>query len=336
MEGRTAVIKFNPTLSRWEATFQGHVLAKTTNPNPVVAQEYLKKMIEGGFSQKAKNHNVAKVVIVGAAGAAPEGDERVQVVDPANLPSVEKEFPINERFTIMEDYVDMVAKRELASTLVTGEGGLGKTFTVMKGLTKAKLKDIAKMEIGARFDGQRGYIVVKGYSTAKGLYRTLYENRNQIVVFDDCDSVLKDPTAVNLLKAALDSYDTRVVTWNAEGWGSDEDLPKSFEFTGGVIFISNMPKSKIPQAIRSRAMCADVGMTRAEVIERMRVIVKSPEFMPEFDEEHKQDALEFVAEQVNNPLVASLNLRSLVNTVKMRQGKPESWKRLALYDMANS
>lgn len=332
---KTAIIKFNATLNRWEATFQGHVLAKTTNPNPTVAQEYLRKMIEGGFSQKAKNYNVTKCVVVGAENAAPDG-ETTHVVDPATLASVEKEFPINERFDIMEDYVDMVAKRELASTLVTGEGGLGKTFTVMRSLKRSGLKDIAKMEIGARFDGQRGFIVVKGYSTAKGLYRTLYENRNQIIIFDDCDNVLRDPTAVNLLKAALDSYDTRVVTWNAEGWGSDEDLPKSFEFTGGVIFISNMSKAKIPQAIRSRAMCADVSMTRAEVVERMRVIVKSDEFMPEFEAEHKMDALEFVAENANNPLIAELNLRSLVNVIKARASKPDSWKRLGLYSMANA
>lgn len=333
-EGRTAIIKLNPALNRWEATFQGHVLAKTTNPNPAVAQEYLRKMVEGGFSQKAKNHGVTKVVVVGAAGAA-AAEDQVQVVHPEDLPSVEKEFPINERFDIMSDYVDMVAKRELASTLVTGEGGLGKTFTVMKSLKASGLRDISKMDIGARVDGKRGYIVTKGYSTAKGLYRTLYENRNQICVFDDCDSVLKDPTAVNLLKAALDSYDERVVTWNAEGFGSDEDLPRSFEFTGGVIFISNMAKGKVPQAIRSRAMCADVSMTRAEVIERMRVIIKSPEFMPEFESEHKMDALDFIDENVNNPLVVELNLRSLVNVVKARASKPESWKRLALYTLAN-
>lgn len=252
------------------------------------------------------------------------------------IQTVESEFPINERFQIMEDYTDMVGKRELASALVTGEGGLGKSFTVMKALKASGAKDISSMEIGARLDGQSGYVVVKGYSSAKGLFRTLYENRNQIIVFDDCDSVLKDPNAVNILKSALDSYDVRMVSWNTEGWGGDDDLPKTFEFTGGVIFISNLPKHKVPQAIRSRAMCADVSMTREEVVERMRMIVDSAEFMPEYEDEHKREALEFVAENANNPMVPTLNLRSLVNVVKARAAKPDHWRRLGLYSMANS
>lgn len=330
---KSCTVKFNEQLSRWEALYNGRVLA--SSKDAVGGPEYLKKVIEGGFSQKAKNFGVTKCEVMGTAPIA--GLATASDAEPAEpVPTVESEFPINERFLIMQDYTDMVGKRELASALVTGEGGLGKTFTVMKTLRDAGIQDVSKMEIGARFDGKRGYVVVKGYSTAKGLFRTLYENRNQIIVFDDCDNVLKDPTAVNILKAALDSYDVRMVTWNAEGWGSDEDLPKSFEFTGGVIFISNMPKHKVPQAIRSRAMCADVSMTRAEVIERMRMIVTSPEFMPDFDDEMKLEALEFVAENANNPMITELNLRSLVNVIKARAAKPDHWRRLGLYSMANS
>jgi hypothetical protein len=321
-------------MGRWEArAADGKVLA--SNRDPVGGPDYLRRVIEGGFSQKAKNYGITKLEVIGKAPSV-EGAPSAAATEPTEpVPSVEDEFPINERFEIMSDYVDMVAHYQMASALVTGEGGLGKSFTVMKTLRKSGLKDISKMEIGAKFDGQRGYVVVKGYSTAKGLFRTLYENRRQICVFDDCDSILKDPNAVNILKAALDSYDTRIVTWNAEGWG-DEDLPKTFEFEGGVVFISNMPKHKVPQAIRSRAMCADVSMTRDEVIERMRVIVQSEEFMPEFDMDAKLEALEFVAENANNPMVQELNLRSLVNVVKARVNKPDTWRRIGLYAMVNS
>jgi hypothetical protein len=330
----TCQVAFNQVLGRWEANFNGRTLA--SSKDPVGGPEYLKRVIEGGFSNKAKNLNVTKCNVIGGP-VLNAVTATLEAAEPeAPVVTLESEFSINERFDIMVDYADMVAKRELASALVTGDGGLGKTFTVMKTLRASGLQDVSKMDIGAKFDGQRGYVVVKGYSTAKGLFRTLYENRNQIIVFDDCDSVLKDPTAVNILKAALDSYDVRMVTWNAEGWGSDEDLPKSFEFTGGVIFISNMPKHKVPSPIRSRAMSADVSMTRLEVIERMRMIVASPEFMPEFDDEHKLEALEFVADNANHPLVPTLNLRSLVNVVKARAAKPDTWRRLALYSMANA
>ena len=329
---KVATLKFNPhahPVGKWEAIFGGRVLASSPDA------EYVTKVITGGFSKKATAVGVTGVQIVDAAGNA-TGVIGAQAIDAEPIRTVEQEFPINERFKIMEDYVEMVAAGELASALVTGEGGLGKTFTVMKALNASGLKDISKMEIGARFNGSTGFVVVKGYSTPKGLFRTLYENRNQKIIFDDCDSVLRDPTAVNLLKAALDSYDVRYVTWNAEGGFGEDDMPKQFEFTGGVIFISNMTKNKIPQSIRSRAMCADVSMTRAEVLERMRVIVQSDEFMPEYDMAFKLESLEFVAEHVNNPMIAELNLRSLVNVVKARTAKPDHWKRLGLYSMVNS
>jgi hypothetical protein len=83
-------------------------------------------------------------------------------------------------------------------------------------------------------------------------------------------------------------------------------------------------------------MCADVSMSRDEVIERMQVIIESDEFMPNFSMEHKREALQFVSDHRDDPLIAELNLRSLVNAVKAREAKPDSWERLALYSMANS
>ena len=329
----TAKITWNDAMGRWEAAFNGQILA--SRRDFVGGTEYLRRAVEGGFNLKAKRLNVTKVEIVEPVMSNNSQDSDF-VDDGDDQTTREHEvFPINERFAIMEDYVDMVSHRQLASTIVTGEGGLGKSFTVMRTLSKNGLRDVSSMEPDD--SSERGFIVVKGFSTAKGMFRTLYENRNRIVIFDDADSVLRDVNAVNILKAACDSYDKRVVTWNAESsFGGDDDLPKSFEFKGGVIFISNMPKHKIPQALRSRAMCADVSMTRSEVIDRMRVIVESDEFMPEFILEHKMDALEFIAENAFNPAITELNLRSLVNVVKARAAKPDTWKRMGLYSMINS
>jgi hypothetical protein len=328
--------QYNAGAERWEAIYRGRTIATSKDLNG--GPEYLKKVIEGGFSQKAQALGVTKIEIIAIGGSAANEDGVAgEYIPAADMPSVEKEFSINERFEIMESYVEMVAAREIASTVVTGEGGLGKSFTVLRTLKAAGLQDISLMEIGARHAGKQGFVTIKGFSTPKGLFRTLYENRNQIVMFDDCDQVLRDPNSVNILKAALDSYDTRLVTWNSEGgFGGEDDLPKTFEFTGGVIFVSNMPKSKVPQAIRSRAMSADVSMTRDEVVERMRVIVSSDEFMPDYEMTAKLESLEFVAQHAHNPLITELNLRSLVNVVKTRTAKPEKWTRIGLYAMANS
>ena len=168
--------------------------------------------------------------------------------------------------------------------------------------------------------------MVKGYSTAKGLYRTLFENNNSIVVFDDCDAVLKDPIALNLLKGALDSYGKRIISWNADM--RDDDLPRSFEFTGRVIFISNMDQDRIDQAIRSRSMMIDLSMTLDQKIERMKHIAASESFLPEYDLEIKADALDLITEIKDQ--CKEISLRTLIAVCKIRASNKD-YKDLATY-----
>ena len=64
---------------------------------------------------------------------------------------------------------------------------------------------------------------------------------NSVVVFDDCDSILLDEVCLNLLKGALDSGKKRKISWLAESHSlRREGVPDSFDFKGGVIFITNL------------------------------------------------------------------------------------------------
>ena len=318
---KTALLTKNASTDKWEATFGGRVIVSSPD------KKYVIHVITKGLNGKAKALGITKVEELGS-----HTDSKGEVV---KAPLIE--FDVNERFQFLADYVDMVADRDMKSAVVVGEGGLGKSYTVLRQLAKKGLKELSvhadDYEVGATMDpnnSRTSFVVVKGFSTPKGLFRTLYENKNRLIVFDDCDSILDNEVSSNLLKAALDSYDKRIVTWNSEAWGGDDSLPKSFEFTGGIIFISNRAMHKIPQPVISRSCPADVSMTRAEIIERMRMIVKGDEFMPEESLEHKLEALEFVASHINNPQVKAINLRSLMKVVVVRRAKPENWKRLGL------
>ncbi len=239
------------------------------------------------------------------------------------------EFGINERFGFVEKMVSMVAKKTIASAIITGQGGLGKTHTVLKALKEHGMQDttdLSQFEIGAKINTPKAFRLIKGFSTAKGLYRTLFEGNGQVLVFDDCDSVLKDPVALNLLKGALDSYGERWISWNADF--KDDDLPKSFKFTGTIVFISNMDLHKIDQAVKSRAMCVDLSMTTEQKVERMEVLVAEPEFLPEYSKNFKEDAIAFIRENMN--AVANLSLRTLIATTKIR-AEGGDWKQLAKY-----
>lgn len=250
---------------------------------------------------------------------------------PAFQPSAKvSDVDINKRFEYVSKIVKMVSSKTTASCIISGEGGLGKTYSVIKALKDSGMKDItdlASYEVGTRLDLRQCYRLVKGYSTAKGLFRTLQECNGSTIVFDDCDSILKDPVALNLLKGALDSYGDRYISWNADI--RDDDLDKTFKFTGQVIFITNVTLDRLDQAVRSRAMCVDLSMTQDQKLDRMEVIAQADEFLPEIQTSVKMNALIFLRENLDE--VANLSLRSLIQVCKIADSKDPDWKDLAKY-----
>jgi hypothetical protein len=227
----------------------------------------------------------------------------------------------------------MVASGVQASAVITGQGGLGKSFTVLKTLDEAGYKDMSELgefEVGEVIRREKVFVQVKGYSTAKGLYRTLFSNNGSVIIFDDCDKILQDPVALNILKGALDSYGKRIISWNADM--RDEDLPRSFNFTGKVIFISNMDQNNIDQAIRSRSMMIDLSMNDDQKIDRMEYIVQSEEFLPEYSLAEKTEALDFIRSIKNE--AREISLRTLIQVTKIRASVAD-WKNLATYVLCN-
>ena len=108
----------------------------------------------------------------------------------------------------------------------------------------------------------------------------------------------------------------------------DDDLPRSFDFTGRVIFISNMAQDKIDQAIRSRSMMIDLSMSLDQKIDRMEFIAKSEEFLPEYDTTIKADALKLIRSIKDD--CSEISLRTLIAVAKIRASNKE-WKDLATY-----
>ena len=290
-------IKFNKFKSRFEGFVDGKMVSRSKH------RSYVERHINN----------------LGLAVDTPKVEQQPKI----------DEFGINKRFDFVDQMVRMVSAKTIASAIITGQGGLGKTHTVIKSLKAAgfaDVTDLASFEVGTRIVSPKSFRVIKGFSTAKGLYRTLFEGNGMVLVFDDCDSVLKDPVALNLLKGALDSYGDRYINWNADI--RDDDLPRSFKFTGSIVFISNMDLDRIDQAVRSRAMCVDVSMSQSQKLERMQVIMKDPEFLPEYNIEYKAEALLFI-DGIKDK-VQNLSLRSLISAVKIR-AQGGDWKSLAKY-----
>lgn len=333
----------NPANNKFEARYNGKVLASSNRASYVI------EMIRSGMCNKAKQYGVTDVVdktggkaFQPTASAAAEAVSHVLGGEPTPQSLAASKFPINKRFELLAFYTQMVAKREQPSLLVTGPGGLGKTYSVLSELQKFGLLNAGDcgQVIPPDGDGKNGtlkpseskkyYSIIKGYSTPKGLYRTLFENQNRLVIFDDCDNVLRDPVALNLLKAALDSYEKRVISWHSEAI-KDDGLPPQFNFTGAVIFISNLPMHKIDQAVVSRAIPVDLSMSNDQKIERMEVIVQGEEFLPNYDLKYKEAALELLRKVANESPTADINFRSLIACTRIASTERKDWEMAAEY-----
>jgi hypothetical protein len=224
------------------------------------------------------------------------------------MKEIEKE--VNAKFKNLRTITALVASLQSPSMIVTGKGGLGKTYNIKQtiksmGIRKANFKEMV------------------GYTTARGLYEVLYDNKDSLILIDDCDEALEDKTSISLLKAALDSYDVRTITWNAKV-SKNSKYPSSFDFTGSIIFITNLNVDDIDQAILSRSMVVDLAMTNEEKLVRIDSILKF--LNPEFSMEVKQDALNYLRE---NGKTFDVNLRTLGLISKLRYNYPYNWQQLS-------
>jgi acyl carrier protein len=199
----------------------------------------------------------------------------------------------------------MVGRGLQPSLVITGGAGMGKTHIV-----KSTLEGMGLTE-------STDFVHFKGRATPAGLFVTLYENSDKIIVLDDCDSVFKDDDAVNILKGALDSYDTRKISYISTKSLKDEfgcEVPRHFEFTGRIIFISNINQSKLDEAIRSRSFVADVELTTDQMFERIEQLMPSME--RKIDLSRKQQALELMRE-LDAEFDIEINLRSFIKAARI-------------------
>lgn len=226
-------------------------------------------------------------------------------------------FSVNERFEFISNYVKLVAKEKINSFILTGSGGIGKTTEVIETLTKLGLKEDTPETYGGDFQ------VMKGYSTARGLYVSLFNTDGKILVIDDADTCFKDPVAASLLKAALDDKPKRIISWNAES--KDEEIPRRFTYTGRVVFISNLSLHDFPQALISRSQKVDVTLNTAEMIDRIEHVFTKVKH----DSKQKAEVLAFVKKYADK--ASDLNIRSAVALLTLRAEQGANWERMALY-----
>lgn len=241
---------------------------------------------------------------------------------------------IRERFEILHEMTKATVSGDIRAMIVSGPPGVGKSFGVEQEIDKACMFD--KLA-GKRLRAE----VVKGSATPIGLYQTLYKysDANCVVVFDDCDSILLDDVALNLLKGALDSGKKRKISWLSESSAlRREGIPDSFEFKGSAIFITNLKFDKMKSqklrdhldALQSRCHYLDLTLdTMRDKILRIKQIANDGVLFQDYDfEECVQDEIiEFMDSNQNR--LREMSLRMAIKIADLRKMSVTNWKRLA-------
>jgi len=242
---------------------------------------------------------------------------------------------LRERFQVLEDMTRAVKKGQVRAMIVSGPPGVGKSFGVEAVLSKHDtMANIAGNE------KLKKYEVVKGAMSALGLYKKLFEfsGTKNILVFDDCDSVLLDDLSLNILKAALDSGKKRMIHWNTESHALNRDgIPDSFEFKGGAIFITNIKFDNVKsrklrdhlEALESRCHYLDLTIdTDREKILRIRQIIEDgmlDEY--EFGDDGREAVIHFI--DTHKTELRELSLRMVLKIADLKASFPDRWENVA-------
>jgi hypothetical protein len=270
-----------------------------------------------------------------AAGPIVEGAHQVVPKVTAPVETDEEVMArIGERFDILDQMTKATIAGDVRAMIVVGPPGVGKSFGVEKQLEHSGLFD--------KLSGRRvKYEVIKGAMTPIGLYCTLYKHsdKNNVLVFDDCDSVFQDDLSLNILKAALDSGKKRRIYWNSDSaMLRREGVPDMFDFKGSCIFITNLQfqnlKSKKLQdhleALQSRCHFLDLTLnTMRDRFLRIKQIYRKGELFADYDftPEQGDEVINFMEQ--NQGRLREMSLRMALKIADLTKVSAENWKALA-------
>lgn len=241
---------------------------------------------------------------------------------------------IAQRFEILQEMTRATISGDVRAMIVVGPPGVGKSYGVEYELEKSGLFE--------RITGRKiKYEVIKGAMTPIGLYCTLYKHSdpNNVLVFDDCDSVFQDDLSLNILKAALDSGKKRRIYWNSDSaMLRREGVPDCFDFKGGCIFITNLKFDNLQskkmkdhlEALQSRCHFLDLTLnTMRDKFLRIKQIFRQGQLFNDYDftPEKGEEILNFM--DANKDRLREMSLRMALKIADLTKVSETNWKALA-------
>lgn len=181
---------------------------------------------------------------------------------PASLP---REAISLTTYAQLDLYLEKFAQGEFSLLLLLGRPGTGKSESVKRALSTSAM-------VGNNGDRVSADVLhIEGHIQPYGLYRDLWEHRDQPVVLDDLDKLHADGNCVRLLKPLCNTERTKRISWLSNLTLNDHEVPPSFVTTSNVILIANEWRSVNPsvRALEDRAIILHFDPSKAELHRRV-------------------------------------------------------------------
>jgi hypothetical protein len=236
-----------------------------------------------------------------------------------------------ESFELLHDVAWSAAKGIMRSLLISGGAGIGKSWNIENVLVTARSSHKIRFEH------------VKGKVTPLELFKLLYEFRGpkDVLLLDDSDMVFFREDSLNILKAALDTSEKRIITWRSNTLLL-EDVPSKFTYEGSMIFISNLDFVRITRgapsklsdhlkAVMSRSIYFDLRMhTPRELSIWVRHVVLTKQVLQNqrnLSAAMEKKAVEWIVE--NREKMMEVSVRSALHLGTFMREHTQKWERMA-------
>jgi hypothetical protein len=255
------------------------------------------------------------------------------LADPVFTPGLKKRISdVADLNSDLNEFIDGVISGIHRSAVIYGPPGLGKTHSVSGALARA-----GKVE-------NDDYVIIRSHLTPLELYQMLYfmRQRGKTIIIDDCDGILTNEIALNIIKGATDNKFRRV------GWHSSvsikspsgKPIPSTFTFDGSLVVITNVRlaqgKGRLSNhwdAIRSRMTPFHLALEdRSDQYAQIFYAMTELDYLsaaPEttLNEEQKIALLKFFLDNLDLP--RRLDLRMPETIARDMKSRPDNWERRA-------
>jgi len=242
-------------------------------------------------------------------------EERQKAID--NIINQAEGSITKTKFKPIRELTSMVAKGITNGVIITGEGGIGKSYNVLKQLNQMGLKE------------GKDYVRLTTYSTPLEFYRQLYEHRDKkVILIDDVASIWNNKTMVSILKAVLDDIGGKRIAQYSTTSDKKGFVPDKFIVNAGIIIIANdLPKKdKDVRAVMSRCHNFEINLSYNEMIILLTDIAKNID-IEGINKDERLEIVNWLDEYCNASY--QLSLRTFNRLTELYRHNKKTWKELA-------